>query len=126
MQSTTDVVQRSAPPISLGVIAPNGCGAGVQGGGSNTRGAMLAGFAWTTSERYAFIYAQAQQALGDRYGACMALNTTDAAKRVVKRGGKLTDCSIYLQTVTTVVTAPPAKVYTQEQVNAIVRKAVSK
>ncbi len=108
--------------MGLGVIAPNGCGAGAQGGGSNTRGAMMAGFAWTTDECYAFILAQSFQAIGDRQSACEILLTTNAAKRAVKRGAKMA-CAVQ---VTTLVTVQQPGVYTREQVEAIVRKAVSK
>ncbi len=121
-QQTTNVVERSAPGVGLGVIAPNGCGAGAQGGGSNTRGAMMAGFAWTTDECYAFILAQSFQAIGDRQSACEILLTTNAAKRAVKRGAKMA-CAVQ---VTTLVTVQQPGVYTREQVEAIVRKAVSK
>ena len=117
VQSSTDVVERSAPSVGLGVIAPNGCGAGVQGGGSGTGGAGMLGFAWTTSECYAFILAQSYNAIGDRKTACLVLNTTNAARRAAKRGLVLPSCE-----VTTVVTQG----YTPEQVNAIVKKAVSK
>jgi hypothetical protein len=110
----------------LGIIAPNGCGAGAQGGGSNTRGAMMAGFAWTTDECYAFILAQSYQAIGQLKAACELLNTTNAAKRASKRGFALPSCEPEVREVTRVVTQSVPGTYTQEQVNAIVRKAVSK
>jgi hypothetical protein len=126
-QSSVYAVERSAPPVGPGVIAPNGCGAGAQGGGSNTRGAMMAGFAWTTDECYAFILAQSFQAIGDRTSACEILLTTNAAKRAIKRGATFKQC------VTTVVTREPVpelpateRMYTRAQVDTIVRKAVAK
>jgi len=112
--------------VGLGIIAPNGCGAGIQGGGSNTRGAMLAGFAWTTSECYAFILAQAYQAVGQLEAACELLNTTNAARRATARGFKLPVCVVQVREVTKVVTQMVPGTYTQEQVNAIVQKAVRK
>jgi hypothetical protein len=122
VQSTSDVVERSAPSVGLGVIAPNGCGAGVQGGGSGTGGAGMLGFAWTTSECYAFILAQAYNAVGDRKTACLVLNTTNAARRAAKRGLVLPNCEP-IKVSYNVVTP---STYTQEQVNAIVKKAVAK
>lgn len=85
---------------------------------------MMAGFAWTTSECYAFILAQSFQAIGDRESACEILLTTNAAKRAIKRGARFPQCS--QPPVTTVVTVQTPGTYTQEQVNAIIRKAVRK
>lgn len=121
--STTENIQRSAPAIGLGVIAPNGCGAGVQGGGSNTKGAMLAGFAWTTDECYAFILAQSYQAIGQTQAACEILSTTNAAKRAAKRGVTLPACTPPAP-VTLIVQQPGT--YTQEQVDIIVKKMLRK
>jgi hypothetical protein len=121
--NTTENVQRSAPAIGLGIIAPNGCGAGVQGGGSNTKGAMLAGFAWTTDECYAFILAQSYQAIGQTQAACEILSTTNAAKRAAKRGVTLPAC---LPPAPVVVIQQMPGTYTQEQVDIIVKKMLRK
>lgn len=105
-------------------MAVNGCGNAVSGGGSNTKGAVLAGFSWTTDECYAFILSQGYQAVGQTDAACEVLNTTNAAQRAVKRGMKLPVCISEVNVVTRVVTTPGT--YTTEQVNAIVHKVSQK
>ena len=87
---------------------------------------MMAGFAWTTDECYAFILAQSYQAIGQLRAACELLNTTNAAARAKRRGFALPSCEPEVHEVTRVVTQSLPGTYTQEQVNAIVRKAVSK
>ena len=87
---------------------------------------MMAGFAWTTSECYAFILAQSYQAIGQLKAACELLNTTNAAKRAAARGFVLPSCEPEVREVTRVVTSQFPGTYTKEQVDAIVRKAVSK
>jgi hypothetical protein len=119
-QTSNYTAERSAPSIAQGALLIQGCGAGGNAGGSNTRGAAFAGVAWTPKECYAFMLAQAYQSVGQSQAACEVLRTTDAAKRARERGMPEIACAAQ---VTTVVTQPG---YTREQVDAIVRKTLNK
>jgi hypothetical protein len=77
---------RQAPSVFQGGIAVAGCQAGGNAGGSNTRGSAFLGFAFTPEECYAFMLAQAYQAVGQSRAACELINTTNAARRAQKRG----------------------------------------
>lgn len=124
--SVTESMPREAPAVGLGTIIA-GCGAGAQGGGSNTHGAIIAGIGWTTDECYAFMLAQGYQAIGKRHEACEVLNTTKAADRARSRGAHLPDCEDPAPTAPAAVTPSSAQpTYTQPQVEQIVRKAASK
>ena len=119
-QSTSITSQAGAPAVAQGALLIQGCGAGGNAGGSNTRGAAFAGVAWTPKECYAFMLAQAYQAVGQSQAACEVLKTTDAMKRAHDRGMPELVCA-----------PPPVPVnvtygYTREQVDEIVRKAVRK
>lgn len=125
-QSSTDVVERSAAAVSLGIIAPNGCGVGAQGGGSGLRGGGALGFAFTTAECYAFIQADAYRAIGQLKAACELLNTTNAAKRAQRRGFVLPTCEVEVHEVTRVVSHDVPGTYTREQVDEIVKRVLRK
>jgi hypothetical protein len=120
-QTSNYVSERQAPSVAQGALLIQGCGAGGNAGGSNTRGAAFAGVAWTPKECYAFMLAQAYQSVGQSQAACEVLRTTDAAKRARERGMPEIACAA--AQVTTVVTP---QTYTREQVDAIVRKTLNK
>ena len=117
---------RQAPSVGEGTIIISGCAVSGNAGGSNTHGSAFLGIGFTTSECYAFILAQAYQAVGEKQTACQILNTTNAAARAVKRGITLPAC---FPPPPIVVNQPVPVVpgtYTKEQVDQIVRKIVSK
>lgn len=84
---------RQAPSIAQGSFAIQGCGAAGNVGGTNSHGAAFLGLGFTPAECYAFLLAQAYQAVGETQTACEVLNSTKAAKRAEKRGVKLADCT---------------------------------
>lgn len=90
----------SAPGVGLGAQFIQGCGVAGQAGGSNVHGAAILGVGFTTDECYAFMEAQAFNAIGDRESACEILHTTNAAKRAEKRlGHQLPLCDASTQAV---------------------------
>lgn len=97
-----------------------GCQVMGQAGGSTTRAAAMLGIGFTPKQCYDYIQAQAYLAIGALQAACEILNHTEAAQRAVKNGAVLPAC------------APPAPpitapgMYTRDQVDVIVRKAVAK
>lgn len=84
--NANDYTPRQAPGVAQGSLAIVGCGAGVNGGGSNTHGSAFLGIAWTPADCMALQLAQAYQALGHERAACQVLNSTKAARRAQRRG----------------------------------------
>lgn len=125
LNSVSDYREAANVP-NLGIIAPNGCGMGVQGGGSSRGGGAVGGIVWTTDECYAFILAQSYQSLGLRESACEVLGSTKAAERAVKRGARLPSCIPAVVVVTQYVERSTEGMYTREQVDAIVKKILRK
>ena len=116
---------RQAPSVAEGSIIISGCAVSGNAGGSNTHGSAFLGIGFTTPECYAFILAQAYQAVGEKQTACQILNTTNAAQRAIKRGITLPTCQPVPEKVV-VVEKQVTGTYTHEQVDEIVRKAVQK
>lgn len=115
--------RESANAVSLAPQIISGCQVAGQVGGSNTRGSAVLGVAFTSSECYAFIQAQAYLAVGMRQSACEILNSTDAARRAVKRGAKLPECAVPV----VVVEAPLAPAYvTQQEFQTVIKKVLTK
>lgn len=115
--------RESANAVALAPQIISGCQVAGQVGGSNTRGSAVLGVAFTSSECYAFIQAQAYLAVGMRQSACEILNSTDAARRAVKRGAKLPECAVPV----VVVEASLAPAYvTQEEFQTVIRKVLTK
>lgn len=73
-------VQRSAPGVGQGGLFVGDCGAGANGGGSNTNGAAFLGFAWTPGDCKLLKAAAAYQALGMYDAACEMVNGISAVK----------------------------------------------
>jgi hypothetical protein len=120
-QTSNYTTERQAPSVAQGALLIQGCGAGGNAGGSNTRGAAFAGVAWTPKECYAFMLAQAYQSVGQSQAACEVLRTTDAAKRARERGMPEIACGAAQAEQRVAVRS-----YTPEQVDAIVRKTLNK
>jgi len=127
-QSVNSYVERSAPSVGQGSFAIQGCSVAGNLGGSNIHGSAFLGIGFTPRECYKFQLAQAYQAIGNTYQACMILNSTDTMQKMAKQGVPLAEC-----TKPVPVPAPEAgnwqpmeRMYTQDQVRSIVRKAVSK
>lgn len=101
--NASDYTPRMAPSVAQGSLAIVGCGAGINGGGSNTHGSAFLGIAWTPQDCMALQLAQAYQALGHERAACQVLNSTKAARRAAKRGLEAPACA---DPVPVVVPAP--------------------
>lgn len=91
--NANDYTPRQAPSVAQGSIAIVGCGAGINGGGSNTHGSAFLGIAWTPADCMALQLAQAYQALGHDRAACQVLNSTKAARRAQRRGLEPPTCA---------------------------------
>lgn len=125
---------RQAPAVGQGSFAIQGCSAAGNGGGSNTHGSAFLGFGYTPAECYAFLLAQSYQAVGQSKTACEVLNSTDSAKRAVKRGVKLPDCgtAVVVEKTTdeSVAVYPVPDTYTKaeidKKVDTVFRKSVNK
>lgn len=114
---------RTAPAVAEGSIMITGCGVSGNAGGSNVRGSAFLGVGFTTDECYAFILAQAYQAVGQLQAACEVINTTNAVKRAKKRGFAAPDCT---PPAPKVIYAPAPDTYTRKQVDDITKKLLSK
>lgn len=125
-QSTTinTKVERSAPAAVQGSIAISGCSVGGNAGGSNVGGAGFLGLAFTPPECYAFALAQAYQAVGEQKTACLVLNSTNAAKRAVKRGVTLPSCKPFVAEVTPQVTGDTTEFVTRPELAEHERRIV--
>ena len=84
---------RQAPSVAQGSFAIAGCSVAGNAGGSDIHGSAFLGFGWTPDECYLFMQAQAYQSTGHSQAACEVLNHTKAAKRLVKDGFKLPECT---------------------------------
>ncbi len=117
----TNINERSAPSISQGSFAIQGCSVAGNVGGSNVHGSVFLGIGFTPRECYNFELAQAYQAIGYNYQACVILNSTKTMRRLHKEMNvPLADCNVYK------VHQVVVNVYTENQVKAIVRKALQK
>lgn len=87
---------RQAPAVATAPAPIVGCGASGSAGGSNSGGAAILGFAWTTRECQGWTLASAYAALGDRVTACRVLNAQNTARRAKRRGVTLPDCGALL------------------------------
>jgi hypothetical protein len=101
-QQTSFRAPQNAPAVATAPAPIVGCGASASGGGSNTGGAAVLGFAWTTRECQGWTLASAYAALGDRVTACRVLNAQNTARRAKRRGVTLPDCET--------LTVPPSEV----------------
>lgn len=134
-QQTSFRAPQNAPAVATAPAPIVGCGASASGGGSNTGGAAVLGFAWTTRECQGWTLASAYAALGDRVTACRVLNAQNTARRARKRGVTLPDCDALLippaDTVRLIDTPPDLSSYARKEelrevADRITRQMVSK
>ena len=116
----------AANTVGLGTQIIAGCGIAGEAGGSNSHGSAVLGIGFTTEECYAYIEAQALNAIGDRESACQVLHTTNAAKRAEKRlGHPLPACEPPAVTIVhDVEYRIPAGYVSEEEVQARITEAL--
>lgn len=132
--------RRNAPSVGQGSLVPSGCGAGVNGGGSQTGGAGFLGLAWTTDQCYALMAAASYAAIGMPDVSCDLLNSMKAVQSAHKRLGKpLPDCAtaenrdpaptvMFLSEDSSQATkdAPPTHAEVNEKIDRAMKKALEK
>lgn len=79
-QSVSTNVPRQAPSVAQGSVFVGDCGAGGNGGGSNTHGSAFLGFAWTPYDCKLLKAAAAYTALGMVDAACDMVNGISSVK----------------------------------------------
>lgn len=92
--SESNLVERSNPGVFLPAILVSGCGAGVNGGGSNRNDAGALGITWTTERCYGLQSAINFFAIGDYETGCNLL--VDVNRAAFKRVKK-PDCAAIAQ-----------------------------
>lgn len=115
---------RQAPSVILPMLAVPGCSNGASAGGSTVNGALAGAFVWRSKECKQIQIAQGLQALGMYEGACNILVNTKTYQDMVAMGMPQIACAkldIIIQPA-----QPGERMYSQQEVATIVRKAVSK
>lgn len=122
--SSSYTYRESANVVQPATMVITGCQVQGQVGGSNTRAAGMLGIGFTPKSCYDYIQAQAFLAAGDREAACEILHHTEAARRAVKDGAVLPPCHIVAPVPQNL--APTQRMYTAEEVDMLMRKAIRK
>lgn len=111
---------RQAPSVSQGSLVIGSCGAGGNGGGSNSHGAAFLGLSWTPKHCKLLLAAAAYQAMGMNDAACSMINgISSVQKRWKELGMEAPSCEVKPSPV---VEAPPpvdmSKYVTDEELAA--------
>ena len=108
---------KQAPSVGQGSIFIPECGAGGNGGGSNSSGSAFLGFAYVPAWCQDFKYAAWLWSVGDYEGACRVMAESKVGKRAAKHGIPAPKCVPPEQKTSNV---------TQEQLEVAFKEAIKK